>query len=334
MTLPDPRRVRLLDVDPDLGADLDADSLEQAERFMRLPLVELPSGAWEPAMLQDHPAVQGPVIGCLVVSGLITRDIQLGDRVCTHLYGPRDFVSLNALDLASLPFAVAFGALSDAQVVLLDDRFLAAGQRWPRVMGRMFDTATSQLGRQSADQAIAQLPRVEDRLLALFWHLADRWGTRHRDDIAIGLPLTHEALGRLIGARRPTVSLGLRALADEGALRREGDLWILSASSIDALSVGGPPRQRARPAPAAAGGVTPPVLVVVPDPPVAEDGNGENGRQHLRERVAALREQLEADHARVRQTITANREIRERVTQARASRAAGGDRDGAATAPA
>jgi hypothetical protein len=191
----------------------------------------------------------------------------------------------------------------------------------------VFDTAKSQLGRQSADQAIAQLPRVEDRLLALFWHLADRWGRRHRDDIAIGLPLTHEALGRLIGARRPTVSLGLRALAEEGALHREGEQWVLAASSLEQLGAHAPARARPRAVPSSERGV----LVAVPEP--EPPGSGEDGHRRLHERVALLREQLKHDQARHQQAISQTREIRERVARARAQRAGeGADSDSAASA--
>jgi CRP-like cAMP-binding protein len=258
--------------------------------------------------------VQGAVIGCIVVSGLITRDVHLGERICTHLHGPRDFISLNALDLASLPFDVHLGALSDAEVAVLDDRLLAAGQRWPRIVGRLFDMATGQLGRQSADQAISQLPRVEDRLLALFWHLADRWGVRQRDGVAVGLPLTHEALGRLIGARRPTVSLGLRQLAEEGALRRDGELWVLSVESIGVVREGTPRHRppltrRATPAEGR-----------MPASPMGDPAV----RALLRERLASLRIDLDARTVRTRQTIEASQSIRAQVRQGRASRTAVG----------
>src|SRR5689334_13780055 len=144
MSVTDQHRVRLLDVDPDLGADLDPSSLGQAGRFLRLPAVDLTAGPWTADEVVAASDPHGPVFGCVVVSGLITRDLRLGDRVCTHLHGPRDFVSLHGLDLASLPFAVEFAALTDSRLALLDDRVLAAGQRWPRLLGRLLDTTTSQ----------------------------------------------------------------------------------------------------------------------------------------------------------------------------------------------
>ena len=75
------------------------------------------------------------------------------------------------------------------------------------------------------------MPRVEERILALLCHLANRWGHVTRDGVTLNLPITHEVLGLLIGARRPTVSLALRALTDQNLLRRRDDLWVLPRHS-------------------------------------------------------------------------------------------------------
>ena len=46
----------------------------------------------------------------------------------------------------------------------------------------------------------------------------------------VQLPLTHEILSHLAGARRPFVSAALTRLATDGRLRREGQRWILSGA--------------------------------------------------------------------------------------------------------
>jgi CRP/FNR family transcriptional regulator, cyclic AMP receptor protein len=85
------------------------------------------------------------------------------------------------------------------------------------------------------------MPRVEERILGLLGHFAARWGRVTAAGITLALPLTHEALGILIGARRPTVSLALKALADEGRLTRLADgAWLLAAD-CDAWSIAGIP---------------------------------------------------------------------------------------------
>ena len=55
--------------------------------------------------------------------------------------------------------------------------------------------------------AILALPRVESRVLAILWHLADVFGSVNADGVLVPLKLTHERLGRLVGAQRPTVTL-------------------------------------------------------------------------------------------------------------------------------
>jgi DNA-binding IclR family transcriptional regulator len=56
--------------------------------------------------------------------------------------------------------------------------------------------------------------------------------------MAIDLELTHAELGRLVGARRPTVTLALQALREQGDLDRAPDgEWLLADRSRDALSV-------------------------------------------------------------------------------------------------
>ena len=65
---------------------------------------------------------------------------------------------------------------------------------------------------------ICQLPRVEDRVLAVLWLLAESWGHVTPAGVRLPLALTHETLGALIGARRPTVTLALRKLTDDGTL--------------------------------------------------------------------------------------------------------------------
>ena len=75
--------------------------------------------------------------------------------------------------------------------------------------------------------AISQQPRLDDRLWMLFWELADRHGKVHPDGVHVDLPLTHEVLSHLCGARRPSVSSALTKLAEQGRLERNGRGWVL-----------------------------------------------------------------------------------------------------------
>jgi CRP/FNR family transcriptional regulator, cyclic AMP receptor protein len=225
------QRIRLVEVLPQVHQDLDAESRARVER-LTLPLVELDKGPCDLAASR-HPGAIGPPFGSIVASGLLVRNVAIGDRVSTHLYGPQDLIGLDEPADGSLPRGVELAALERSQLMLLDDRFLAVAQRWPRLMSRVLRTSATQLARSSDVLAIAQLPRVEERLLAMFWSLADRWGERRGDEVAVRLAVSHGTLGRLIGARRPTGSLGLRNLEEAGRLHREGDDWLLPADSLD-----------------------------------------------------------------------------------------------------
>ena len=49
--------------------------------------------------------------------------------------------------------------------------------------------------------------------------------------------LTHETLGRFVGARRPSVTLAMGQLADEGLVtRRDDGAWVLPPRSQDVLA--------------------------------------------------------------------------------------------------
>ncbi len=81
--------------------------------------------------------------------------------------------------------------------------------------------------------AMLHLPRVEDRLIALFADLAERFGRMPTDGMLIDLPLTHDVIGQLVGSRRSTVTLALQRLADEQVLdRRDDGRWTLAPYAI------------------------------------------------------------------------------------------------------
>jgi CRP-like cAMP-binding protein len=115
---------------------------------------------------------------------------------------------------------------------VLDERFTSAAHRWPALGLNLQRRLLDQADRVALHAATAQLPRVERRVIALFWQLAERWGRVSPFGIEVPLHLTHEALGRLVGAQRPTVTLALRDLAEDGALTRNArGGWLLDPGS-------------------------------------------------------------------------------------------------------
>ena len=103
-------------------------------------------------------------------------------------------------------------------MAVLDRRFLQATARWPG-MAELMRRLSEQEHRIAVTGAICQLPRVEDRILAILRHFGGRAGSMGPDGLRVPLPLTHRALGRLIGAQRPTVSIALPNLRPKAAVR-------------------------------------------------------------------------------------------------------------------
>ncbi|MDQ2795853.1 MAG: helix-turn-helix domain-containing protein, partial [Actinomycetota bacterium] len=59
-------------------------------------------------------------------------------------------------------------------------------------------------------------------------HFADRWGTVTPDGVRLDFRLTHDLLAAVVGARRPSVSLAVRQLTDDGRLHsRPRSRWLL-----------------------------------------------------------------------------------------------------------
>ena len=112
------------------------------------------------------------------------------------------------------------------------------GSQYPEVTAALFDRLSERSLRLATTQAISQLTRVDRRLKALFWHLAERWGRVGGEGVVIPLALTHRILGQLVGARRPTVSTALSELAERDELVRRSDgSWLLRGDPPDASTL-------------------------------------------------------------------------------------------------
>ena len=95
-------------------------------------------------------------------------------------------------------------------------------------------------------------------MLALLWHLAERFGRVAPDGVVLGLRLTHRMIGELVGAQRPTVSLALTSLLEDGLVaRRDDGTLVLDAASRGTFAPAGVPAPLAPPAPAPAPAVAP-----------------------------------------------------------------------------
>jgi CRP-like cAMP-binding protein len=287
------RAASLFDLDPELGELVDPRHLPAARPRAIVAVADLPSGPWSPARLEH--AGSRP-FGLMVVEGIVLRELLLAGSTATELLGPGDIVDHRSAEDALLPIGARWSVPEAARIAILDDRLLAILRPWPAVGRVLLDRATRREARLSTHRAIAQLPRVDERLLAFFAHLAERWGRVAASGVVVPMQLTHETLGRLIGARRPTVSLSLRDMAADGLLERRNDgSWLLHYEAFarlgaeDAIPRGWQPADARPLAPAVGDASHAAVAARVPRPAMsAEDV------QALRARVDSLREQ----HAR------------------------------------
>jgi CRP-like cAMP-binding protein len=176
-----------------------------------------------------------PPFAALLLRGVVTREVVLAGRCSASLFGPGDcFRPWRAIETA-LPCTTRWHT-SGAEIAVLDERFVTAARRWPALAEAIDERLAEQLDLSVLRAAISSLPNVENRIIAAFWQLADRWGVVRPEGIVVRLSLTHTNVGHLVGAQRSTVSLALQALAEDGLLcRTERDLWVLSPRSRDAL---------------------------------------------------------------------------------------------------
>jgi CRP/FNR family transcriptional regulator, cyclic AMP receptor protein len=226
------RRIHLLDADPELGRLLQGQRLLDARRDLLTRMHSLERGPWDAERLRNA----GPEhVGLLLIDGVVAREIALEDNVSAELLGPGDIVRPWQAEPPSrlMQAEVRWTVVEEARCAILDRHFAVQLARYPEVNAMLIDRLTERAQRLAMTQAISQLNGVERRLLALFWHLSERWGRVLREGISVPVPLPHRVIAQLVGARRPTVSTALGHLAERGELiRRPDGGWLLTGEPV------------------------------------------------------------------------------------------------------
>jgi CRP-like cAMP-binding protein len=227
--------VQLLQEDAELARTLDPRRAREATQRLLVRAIELPRGRWEPA---DLTRSGSRPVGLLVLDGLVVREANVGDHPSAELLGPGDLLRTweDADTEILLPRVVEWTALSPTRVAIIDQAFTVRAAQWPEIFSSLIERASRRAERLVVMQAIAHLTRVDDRLMALMWCLAERWGRVVPGGVLVGLRLPHRTLAGMIGARRPSVTTALGQLMARGDLERRADGgWILR---------GAPPEER------------------------------------------------------------------------------------------
>jgi CRP/FNR family transcriptional regulator, cyclic AMP receptor protein len=171
----------------------------------------------------------------VIVDGVVLKETTLAGRSALELLGPGELLAppltaAHQLEPCAVSRYLAHGRVSLAAI---DARFRLARSRWPGVADVLQECLSQQAHRASRHVAMLHQPRVEDRLIALFADLAERFGRVTADGILVDLRLTHDIIGGLVASRRPTVTLALQQLASDGVLGRlEDNRWKLARTIV------------------------------------------------------------------------------------------------------
>ena len=215
-------RVSLLELKVELARFLRRDERSELAGIS-LPVVAIDEGQLELGnLLATHNA-----FGATVLDGLVMNMLGIGEHAGIQLLGPGDL-----LIPGDEPFPTWLGGIESrtagsVRLGLFGVELLTAAVRWPRIIHGLYACIGDQLQRLTAQLVICQLPRVDDRVLAMLWLMSESWGQVTPSGVRLPLALTHETLGALVGAARPTVTLALRKLTEEGAIVHQDAGWLL-----------------------------------------------------------------------------------------------------------
>ena len=227
--------VSLFEADPELLAAVPSRDRELACRGAVVAVQRLPVGTWDPV------SAGAPAWGLLVLEGLLARDVDLGAAGAAELLGPGDVLLPGGPAAGdALPGTVRWSVLEPGRAAVLDDRMAPIVQRWPLVSALLAQRAARRADRLALSRAVSHLTRVDTRVLATLWQLAERWGRVTPGGVVLSTPLTHRTIARLIGARRPSVTSATTDLARRGVLERRGDgAWVLCGPPPEGVDVAG-----------------------------------------------------------------------------------------------
>ena len=218
-------RALVLDEDPELAELVPRLQLQTARQASLASVMDVPSGRWD-ANVDGDTAREG--YGLLVLDGVLVRRVGYDGRFGAELLAAGDL--LRPWDFEgddTIGFETTWRVLTGSRLAVLDVHWTERMSRYTQVGPALAGRALHRSRRLAAMMAIAQQPRLDERLWMLFWELADRHGRVHPDGVHVDLPLTHEVLSHLVAARRPSVSGALTKLAAQGRLHRDGGAWVL-----------------------------------------------------------------------------------------------------------
>lgn len=217
------QRVSLLDVEPALGTHLCENQFREARSACMVSVVGVPRGNW-----RSHGSGGGAVGGFLVVRGLLTRRLDVGDRRGAELLGRGDVIyPACPPDERAVVSTSSWRVEKTALLAVLDERFHCCVAAWPRLVVALHERSAFRSHSLLVRLAIAEHPQIVRRVHLVLWHLADRWGRPDEDGVVLPLKLSRVTLADLVCSTRESVSRSLAELERRDLVRVHGNGYFL-----------------------------------------------------------------------------------------------------------
>jgi hypothetical protein len=190
----------LHDVDPALGRTVSRFADEALATARLLPVLRLQAGARVPP--------GADVVAYGVLSGLLTEDTGM-------LAGPGDVVDADGM---------RWTACGATELAAVGRAFAERAAVSPEALAALL----SRVGAWPAEPVAGGT--LEQRLAALLWRLAARWGEPERHGIVLRIAIDADGLARVLRRGPEEVRVALAALDERGAVvGRRGGWWLPSA---------------------------------------------------------------------------------------------------------
>jgi CRP/FNR family transcriptional regulator, cyclic AMP receptor protein len=226
------RQRRLLELDPELGSRLSRDRFAAAHRLLYVSVGRVPRGLWR---VDGRLAERYSLVGLLITSGVLAREVVVGDIVSSELLGAGDVVApwTSGAEHDGAREQGRWQALTTTEIALVDARLASRLAEYPEIQQALFARVFVRVDRLGALKALSDLNSVDQRLTGVFRQLGLRWGRVTEHGVIVPLALSHRLLAELIGARRPTVTTALKRLSRDGVVTRTADgTWLLSEQPV------------------------------------------------------------------------------------------------------
>src|SRR5437763_13999899 len=166
------KAISLFDADPELVRYVDAVHVEAAWSRAVAAVAILRPGDVSP---RDWVEVSDGHLGLLVLDGLLTRNVTLLGRTALDLVGSEDLIRPweDATEHSSVPRSVTWTVHRRTSVAVLDQGFVERVAPWPGIVAALLSRSLTRARWLGFHLATLENPRVDVRLMLLFWELAD-----------------------------------------------------------------------------------------------------------------------------------------------------------------